>query len=134
MPEFERAFGALRAALSAHGLDRASSFRVELVFEEIVSNILRHGTMTGGAVPEVDLAIEMGVGSILMTFLDSGPPFDPIGRADPAKPAGLDDAPVGGRGLKMVRDAAIQMYYERTAEQINRLTVTLPSAPDHSAA
>lgn len=134
MADFERAFDALRAALASHEVDPAARFRVELVFEEVAANVMRHGVGQGSAVPEVDFTVELAAGAIVLTFLDNGPLFNPVAHPDPARPASLDDAPVGGRGLMLVRKTATDMHYECTADRRNRLTVRLPPTPGQSAA
>jgi anti-sigma regulatory factor (Ser/Thr protein kinase) len=47
------------------------------------------------------------------------------GRTDPALPTTIAEAPDGGFGLMIVRRTASAMRYERTANQRNRLVVTL---------
>lgn len=133
---FEQAFGTLQSELDRDDLNPGTRYNVELVFEEIVANIVRHGGGSAdgsadGAVSGVDVCVDVHVrdAEIVMTFDDGGVPFDPIGRPDPKKPTSIEETPIGGLGLMMVRKAAIDMRYERTEEQRNRLVVRLPAAP-----
>jgi anti-sigma regulatory factor (Ser/Thr protein kinase) len=128
MSGFEQAFGSLQSELDRDELNPGTRYSVELVFEEIVANIVRHGS-GGGEISGVDVAVDVQVGAdaIVMTFDDGGVPFDPVGRPDPRKPTSIEDTPIGGLGLMMVRKAATAMRYERTPEQRNRLVVTLPT-------
>lgn len=128
MSGFEQAFGTLQVELDRDELNPGTRYSVELVFEEIVANIVRHGS-GGGEISGVDVAVDVqvGVDAIVMTFDDGGVPFDPVGRPDPRKPTSIEDTPIGGLGLMMVRKAATAMRYERTPEQRNRLVVTLPT-------
>lgn len=128
MSGFEQAFGSLQSELGRDELHPGTRYNVELVFEEIVANIVRHGS-GGGEISGVDVAVDVqvGVDAIVMTFDDGGVPFDPVGRPDPRKPTSIEDTPIGGLGLMMVRKAATAMRYERTPEQRNRLVVTLPT-------
>jgi anti-sigma regulatory factor (Ser/Thr protein kinase) len=108
-----------------------------LVFEEIVGNIVRHGTPQGGNLC-IDVSVDIGADRIVMTFEDSGIPFDPCGRKaaavprtlarapDPAQAPDPARAPDGGFGLNLVRSVASSMRYERAADR-NRLVVTLPA-------
>jgi serine/threonine-protein kinase RsbW len=128
LPGFEQAFRGLRGALDGGSLDQAARYNAELVFEEIVANIVRHGA-SGGEPPGIEMSLEVGCESIVMTFDDDGVPFDPCGRPDPKLPNSLADAPDGGLGLMLVRRAASSMQYERTPGQRNRLVVTLPATP-----
>ncbi len=133
MTGFEQAFGSLQSELDRDALHPGARYNVELVFEEIVANIVRHGAPEGQPPCEVDVAVAVDPDAIVMTFCDSGRPFDPVGRPDPKRPTTIEETPIGGLGLMMVRKAATEMRYERTPEDRNRLTVILPAVPKKSA-
>jgi anti-sigma regulatory factor (Ser/Thr protein kinase) len=124
LEDFERAFAGLRGALDAAQLGAASRYQVELVFEEIVANILRYGATDGHAL-DVRVTLELGPDAISLTFDDNGVAFDPCVRADPPPTARHGQ---GGFGLMLVQRAARALAYLRTPEGRNRLTVTLPRA------
>ncbi len=134
MAGFQQGFLALRSALDGCGLRAEVRFRVELVFEEVVANIVRHGASPAGAT-QIEVTLEAGPDVVTLTFDDDGVAFDPCsrgaagrasaGRADSAPPATLDEAPDGGFGLRMVRRAASKMSYRRTADARNHFTVEL---------
>jgi serine/threonine-protein kinase RsbW len=125
---FEQGFCGLRRALEGGSLGQAARYNAELVFEEIVANIVRHGASQGEQLG-IEVSLEVGRDSIVITFDDDGVPFDPCGRTDPKLPSSLADAPDGGLGLMLVRRAASDMQYQRTPEHRNRLVVTLPATP-----
>jgi serine/threonine-protein kinase RsbW len=114
-----------RHALDAVRLDGATRYNAELVFEEVVANVVGHGAPDGHAL-EVRFALEIRADSIILTFDDNGVPFDPRGRADPPPQRSLDEARIGGYGLMLVRHAAGSLDYLRTTEGHNRLIVRLP--------
>ncbi len=123
---FEQAFLELRGALDGTELkpDGRTRYQIELVFEEIVGNIVRYGAPQGG-----ELRIEVSVdvrGDCIMTFNDDGIPFDPCSFGAAAPPKNLAEAPDGGFGLTIVRRVTSSMRYERAADH-NRLLVTLPA-------
>jgi anti-sigma regulatory factor (Ser/Thr protein kinase) len=120
---FEEAFDRLRLALDAEPLDAGPRYQVELVFEEIVANIVRHGAV-GGRTPDVRVRLELDADSIRLSFDDDGVSFDPRVRPERAPPKAREGA--GGFGLLLVHRAASSLDYLRTAEGHNRLTVTLP--------
>jgi anti-sigma regulatory factor (Ser/Thr protein kinase) len=120
---FEQAFERLRQALDAERLQGAPRFATELVFEEVVANIINHGAVAGTAL-DVRVTLEAHGDSIVLTFDDDGVAFDPRGRAPPA-PLRLDEERIGGFGLVLVRHAARSLDYERTGAGRNRLTITL---------
>jgi serine/threonine-protein kinase RsbW len=122
---FARAFERLHAALDAERLAGATRYDVELVFEEIVANIVGHGARKGRE-PDVHLTLDTGPDSIVLIFCDDGVPFDPRGRPDPVIAKSLAEAKIGGFGLMLVRHAASSLDYVRTADERNRLTVIVP--------
>jgi serine/threonine-protein kinase RsbW len=122
LEDFERAFTSLRRALEAQQLGPAACYNVELVFEEIVANILRYGATDGRRV-DVNVTLELSAESISLTFDDDGVAFDPCSRTDPPPRARQGQ---GGFGLVLVHRAATSLAYLRTPEGRNRLTVTLP--------
>lgn len=122
---FANAFARLRAALDAERLEGAVRYDAELVFEEIVANIVSHGARNGRHA-EVCVTLETRPDSIALIFSDDGVPFDPRGRPDPVIPKSLEEAGIGGFGLMLVRHAASSLDYKRTADERNRLTVVVP--------
>jgi anti-sigma regulatory factor (Ser/Thr protein kinase) len=121
---FARAAGDLRRALAKRGVNARSSYNAELVFEEIVSNVIRHGCSD-----HVQCAIEVTLrfrdAAIEMSFQDNGPPFDPRAYTLPALPRSHDAALRGGLGLLLVNKASESMEYEWTRQSKNHLTVTI---------
>lgn len=122
--DFEQAFERLRGALDAAGLSGETRFHAELVFEELVANIVNHGALPGRAL-DVRVTLEPRPDSLVLTFEDDGVAFDPRNRPAPA-PLRLDEDRIGGFGLLLVRHVARSLDYQRTATGRNRVTVTLP--------
>lgn len=117
-----RAARTLRTLLDERGLTGRPRYSVELVFEEIASNIVLHGAPVSAVTTEVAL----GADEVVLTFDDDGVPFDPRATPDPTFPTRLADARPGGLGIMLVRRRACRMDYERTADHRNRLTVAIP--------
>jgi anti-sigma regulatory factor (Ser/Thr protein kinase) len=127
-------FAALRRSLDTERLDAAPRYHAELVFEEIVANIVRYGAVPGREL-QVRVTLEGLAAMIVLTFEDNGVAFDPSQRTEvPVAPKSLEEAQLGGLGLMLVRRAASTLGYQRTADGRNRLTVTVrrPRAPDRS--
>ncbi len=124
---FEQAFAEVRSALDdGHVLGRAR-YNVELVFEEIVSNVVRHSASDARA-HHVDLSLTFEAAGIVLTITDDGPAFDPLQHPAPTLPTSLAEAPTGGLGIFLVRKAATRLHYERTPDQKNQLTVTIANS------
>jgi anti-sigma regulatory factor (Ser/Thr protein kinase) len=118
----------LGAWLKSHAVKTETDDRAHLVFEEIVTNIIRYGFADNREhAIKVGARIETG-GDVTLTFDDDGRPFDPRSAPPFSKPEKLERAPIGGRGLMLVRRAARHLDYRRTDEGRNILSVTLQSA------
>jgi anti-sigma regulatory factor (Ser/Thr protein kinase) len=131
---FAQGFSALRCMLDTERLDEASRYRAELVFEEIVANIVNHGAQ--GRDIEVSVTVEARPEAIVLTFEDEGAAFDPSAHREPVRQRSLEDEKPGGFGLMLVRRAATSLDYLRTVDGRNRSTVRIARGaqlPDASA-
>ena len=124
---YQQALAELQAALDAHGVGVRARYKVELVFEEIVCNVIRHGRMDARR-HKVEVSLVFGPDSIVIHFRDNGVYFDPCRHPVPAKPQSLEHVRVGGLGLFLVRKAVTRMEYERTPKDENHLTVEIAAA------
>jgi anti-sigma regulatory factor (Ser/Thr protein kinase) len=115
------AVAALRAVLDARQPHPRHRHDVELVFEEVASNIVNYGHPSH----DVEAVIRFG-GETELVFEDDGVAFDP--RAQPPPPAATrpSDLRIGGLGIVIVRDLCSRFDYERTPEGRNRLTLAIP--------
>jgi anti-sigma regulatory factor (Ser/Thr protein kinase) len=122
---FVRAFADLRRALDARELQPRARYNCELVFEEVVTNIIKHG-YTDDREHRIEVSLDFPERSIVLRFYDDAVPFDPLQYAPSSQPpTSIRDIPVGGRGLTLLRKAAEHLHYERTPDHRNRLTVTI---------
>ena len=95
---------------------------IELVTEEIFINIANYAysgeegfvTMlrSGGEGPE----------GLTLTFIDSGVPYDPVARPDPDLTLSVEERPIGGLGVFLVKKIVDEAYY-KYEEGKNILTV-----------
>ena len=122
---FAGASEALRLLLDERGLEGRSRYYVELVFEEIVANIVRHGEAEH-LEPEVEVALAFEAAAVVLRFRDDGTPFDP--REHVPDRSGQEDERLGGFGIKIVRHVSSTVDYERTADAQNCLTVTIATS------
>jgi len=121
---FEHAFGELRRELDRHSLHSQTRYSCELVFDEIVTNIIKHA-YGDDREHSIEVSVDFPDTSIVMHFEDDGIPFDPRDAPAVESPTSLLDAPIGARGLLLVRKVARSIDYMRTPRHRNRLTVTI---------
>ena len=97
------------AYVAARGAGEHTRYAVRVVIEELLANVALHS----GAKGDVEVVVRAGGASIDVRVSDDGRPFDPTSAADPAPPASIEEAAVGGLGLSMVRRAARRMTWRR---------------------
>ncbi len=110
--------------LKGHDLGTEADDRALLVFEEIVTNIINYG-FDDNREHTIQVNARMEGNDLTLTFDDDGRPFDPRNAPDYTRPDTLERAPIGGRGLVLVRRAARRLDYRRTEKGRNLLIVTL---------
>jgi serine/threonine-protein kinase RsbW len=124
--DFEQASADVRDAVAQTGAGESARRRADVVFEELVSNVIRHGRV--GRTGQIQVTVALDADALVLTFEDDGLPFDPVDHPQPAQRRSLEETPDGGLGLLLVRKASTRLQYERTPEATNRLVVTIARA------
>ena len=115
---------AVVAFLEPHGVGARTMNRVEVVLEELISNLIRHGHEVSEITVEADYDGE----SIDLVVEDNGVEFDPLAKPDPDPFTSLADAPLGGLGIALVRRLTCAARYDRVgtgSAARNRVSVTI---------
>ena len=126
LEEIGRARLALLQFLAPAKLSDRTIYRVELVLEEILGNIIRYA-FTEPSPSAIELAVTLVGGVVVLTFEDGGTPFNPLDAPEPTRPTDIANAKVGGWGLSLVRKFSDRLDYQRRDGR-NRLEVRI--APD----
>lgn len=113
--------------LTASTLRQDIEDKANLIFEEIVTNIIRYAFDDRDEHP-IEIRLNRDAETLTFEFLDEGRPFDPRKRERSLEPETLETATIGGRGLFLVGNTAKGMDYERTSDGRNRLTIALARA------
>ncbi|GAB2651403.1 ATP-binding protein [Arenimonas aestuarii] len=123
---------AIDGVLAREGVHPGVVHDVQLVTEEVVCNALAHGRVEGR---EHEISVGIGVDGDLVTleFRDDCVAFNPLERADPDLDADINDRPIGGLGVHLIRQLAEEVSYLRQ-EPHNILRVVLRSEPPGSPA
>jgi serine/threonine-protein kinase RsbW len=113
----QQALDALSALAAAHGISKALSWPVEVSLDEVMANVVGHGLEGRGesATVDVELRLDLGVEPPVceMMVVDDGPEFDPLSVANPDPTLGVEERPIGGLGLALVRRLMDEVQYER---------------------
>jgi anti-sigma regulatory factor (Ser/Thr protein kinase) len=102
-------------------LPPAQAFPFELALEEVFINVATHGS--AGAALWVEVSLALAPEGLTMTIEDDGPLFDPLSLPPPDVTASLNERPIGGLGLFLVRQLMDAVSYDRLGAR-NRLRLT----------
>jgi len=95
--------------LEAADCSMKAQMQIELAVEEIFVNIAHYAYT-----PNIGMAgitVETQGDSVLITFEDSGVPYDPLAKEDPDVTLSAQDRSVGGLGIFMVKKSMDDVRY-----------------------
>lgn len=86
------------------------TFKVNLALDELSVNVVNHG---GGA-SEIEVSLASDANEVRVEIADDGKPFDPLNEApEPDVGAPLEERPIGGLGVYLVREMMDELHYSR---------------------
>lgn len=93
-------------------LDETLQMQLQLVLEEVVVNVISY------AYPgetDKDIFVEIGWNGRCMeiTVIDSGIPFNPLEKEDPDLTLSVEERPIGGLGIYLVKQLMTDVHYIR---------------------
>lgn len=100
---------ALLSYLAPFALEARLINRVEVVLEELVSNVVRHAKEADNLAIEA----ERTGSAVLLAVEDDGPAFNPLTVPEPPPFDALEDAMLGGQGIPLIRRLSQSVRYER---------------------
>ena len=119
--ELENIFAAVEGMADQEAWPPELVFRVNLALEELVLNIMDYGYDEG--VHEIEITLTSEADALTIEIVDGGRPFDPLKDApEPDVNAPIEDRPIGGLGVHLVRTMMDQMHYRREKGK-NHLTM-----------
>lgn len=118
-PDMEAALDALEAALEARDASFKFVYRSRLILEELLTNTIKYG-YDDDEIHVIDVTLRLSTPAT-MRIEDDGHPFDPTKQAPEVDlEASIEERPIGGLGLFMVRQETASMHYQRLDNR-NRL-------------
>jgi len=120
---FERDFGALgdifaftQRFAEAHGLDEPLMYSINLVVEELFTNMVKYNT---GGGREIAIRIDVLDGTLRIELVDDGvDPWDPNQAPAVKTDQPLEERKPGGLGLYLVRSIVDDLQYEYANRQM----------------
>ncbi len=109
------AFGA------ANGVPDATMRKINLALDELLTNTLMHGASEKG-VPVITVRAQRRDNGVEVIVEDDAAAFNPLDQEAPDIGQPLEDRPVGGLGIHIVRSLIDDVAYSRTGDK-NRVTL-----------
>lgn len=106
------------AFLAHRNVPDTTASQIMIALDEIIANILSHGVRDGDPVVHVDLRVADG--AVAGEIRDDGIAFDPLQNDEPDTSQSVEDRPIGGLGIHLVRKMMDELRYDRRHRQ-NRL-------------
>lgn len=117
----ERLADAVDAFCADHAIPPPLAVNLNLVLDEILTNIISYGFKDDERHDiEVDMRLEAG--TLAVDVIDDGAAFDPLKMPPPDLHAALEDRPIGGLGIHLVKSLMDSVEYRRDGDR-NRLSL-----------
>lgn len=105
-----------------HHIDMKTIFQVNLILEELITNIICYGHQQQ---PEkkIELVLQQDkTNQLVITLIDEAPAFNPLLQDAASIDTEIGERPIGGLGIHFVRSLTDQIDYSYTGRG-NRLTL-----------
>jgi len=96
-----------------HGLPEDLVHSVQIALDELVSNTVRHGYEILGTTGEIEVSFLLRSGMLELDIIDDAPAFNPLAAPEPDLSLPIEERPIGGLGLLLVRELMDRVEYER---------------------
>jgi sigma-B regulation protein RsbU (phosphoserine phosphatase) len=106
---------AFKAFAERHGLPDTVQRRINVCLDELLSNIVSYG-YTDGEEHEIDIHLRLLDSELVVTIVDDGKPFNPFANDPPDTALSVEERPIGGLGVHLVRNFMDKVSYERHGE------------------
>lgn len=116
LAELDRLAGELEAFGARNGLPEQLVLELNLVLEEIVTNIVSYG-YDDEAEHLIGVELELADGELRTRVEDDGKPFDPLQQELPDTSVALEEREVGGLGVLLVRRLMDEVSYQRARDR-----------------
>jgi len=107
--------------LASRHAPAAADYVAHLVIEELITNCIKYGYDDADE-HSIEIVLKLSANELVLTVSDDGHPFNPLAVPEPDTTLPVEDRPIGGLGIHLLRKMSDHMEYERQGTQ-NRLIV-----------
>lgn len=112
----------LHQAWQDGALPEEAAFPFDLALDEVFMNVVRYAAGPDGTPSGVTITLRQEEAIVTLVIEDEGPAFDPLTVPDPDVTASVEERPIGGLGVFLVRQLMDDVTYARVHDR-NRLTM-----------
>ena len=125
LEEIDRCNAEFGAFSESHGLPEKIRRSVNLVFDDLLNNVISYGYDDEGANHEILVRVDLSPRELTIQVEDDGRPFNPFSTLDPDTSLGIEERDIGGLGIHLIRELMDTSTYTRRTD---RNVVTLRKA------
>ena len=115
-PEIRRAHEALDQFAAQHSLSLASLARLHVALEEHLTNIISYGYRPGQT-GMIQIRFVLSDSNLRVEIADDARPYNPLAAPDVDTSVPLEEKPVGGLGVLLIRKSVDKIEYRRDGER-----------------
>jgi len=86
--------------------------QIDIAIDEVFSNIAHYAYTPETGNVTVRIEVEDNPQAAVITFIDSGVPYNPLTQTEPDITLSADERPIGGLGIFMVKKTMDELSYE----------------------
>ena len=105
--------GFVAAFVSEQGIAADDAARILILLEELLTNLAKYGYPDRAEPGRAEIALALNGSRLEIEFIDDGCAFDPLAAPIPNLEEPLEQRPIGGIGLQLVRSLTDVVRYER---------------------
>ena len=122
LEQLEGVAAQIDAFCAVHRISSDIAYALNLALDEVLTNVISYA-YAGSAEHEIEVRLRRRPGLVVAEVEDDGRAFNPLDVPPPDLDAPIEDRPIGGLGLHIVRAMMDRVEYRRQAGH-NVLTLT----------
>lgn len=100
------------SVLESAGCSMKTQIQIDVAAEEIFVNIANYAYDSDGGMATVRINIDDCTKRVEIAFIDEGIPYNPLERTDPDVTLSVEERPIGGLGVYMVKKSMDEVTYD----------------------
>lgn len=89
-----------------------AQMQIDIAIDELFGNIAHYAYNTEVGSATVRVEVSEAPLAVIITFIDNGVPYDPLGKDDPDITLSAEEREIGGLGIYMVKQSMDEIAYE----------------------